>query len=67
MSKRKEITIRIPPDGSNITIDQDGMIGKECSDNVKEIISKMGKLIESKKKSEYYKKTKDVHIDVQGG
>lgn len=64
MSKKKEITIRIPPDGSNIIIDQEGMVGKECAENVKELISRMGKVIDSKKKQEYYKK-KDVHIDVQ--
>jgi len=65
MSQKKEITIRIPPDGSNITIDQEGMVGKECAENVKELINRMGKLVDSKKKAEYYKKVKDVHIDVQ--
>ena len=62
---KKEIVIRIPPDGSNITIDQTGMVGKECSENIKELLSKLGKKVSSIKKAEYYKKKKDVHINVE--
>ena len=65
MVAKKEIVIRIPPDGSKVEIDQEGMIGKECSSNVKELVDKLGKVSESKKKAEYYKKKKDVHIDVR--
>ena len=62
---KKEIVIRIPPDGSIIEIDQEGMVGKECSSNVKELVSKLGKTVDNKKRPEYYKRKKDVHIDVQ--
>jgi len=65
MARKKEIIVRIPPDGSKVEIDQDGMIGKECSENIKELINKLGKVSESQKKPEYYKRKKDVHIDVQ--
>jgi len=62
---KKEIVVRIPPDGGKVEIDQEGMIGKECSDNIKELVNKLGKVTDSKKKSEYYKRKKEVHIDVQ--
>ena len=65
MANKKEIIIRIPPDGGKVEIDQEGMKGKECSDNIKELVNKLGKVTESKKKNEYYKRKKDVHIDVQ--
>ena len=62
---KKEIIVRIPPDGAKVEIDQEGMVGKECSSNIKELVNKLGKVTEQKKKGEYYKKKKDVHIDVQ--
>ena len=65
MAKKKEIVVRISPDGSKVEIDQEGMIGKECSENIKELVDKLGKVTDSKKKQEYYKKKKDVHINVQ--
>ena len=65
MAAKKEIVVRIPPDGSKVEIDQEGMIGKECSENIKELIGKLGKVSESKKKAEYYKRKKDVHINVK--
>lgn len=62
---KKEIVIRIPPNGNNIEIDQKGMVGKECGDNIKNLIDKLGKKVESKKKQEYYRRTEDVQIDVK--
>ena len=61
--KKKEIIVRIPPDGKQVTIDQEGMVGKECSENVKNLIDKLGTVSESHKKSDFYKK-KDVHIHI---
>lgn len=61
---KKEIIIRIPPDGNNVSIDQVGMVGKECGDNIKTLIDKLGKKVESKKKQEYYR-TDDVNIEVK--
>ena len=65
MANKKEITVRISPDGTKIELDQEGMVGKECTENIKELVSKLGTVTSSKKKSEYYKKKKDVHIDVR--
>ena len=62
---KKEIIVRISPDGSKVEIDQAGMIGKECSSNVKELVSKIGRVTEGHKKPEYYRKKKEVHIDVR--
>lgn len=61
---KKEIVIRIPLDGSEISIDQEGMKGKECSSNVDALIDKLGKRTESKKKAEYYRRD-DVHINLE--
>jgi len=65
MARKKEIVIRIPADGNNVSVDQIGMVGKECSENVSELISKLGRVTSANKKPEYYKRKKDVHIDVQ--
>jgi len=65
MAKKKEIIVRISPDGTQVSIDQEGMIGKECDENVKDLIDKLGKKTECKKKAEYYRKKKDAHINVQ--
>jgi len=64
MAKKKEIVVRISPDGSKVSIDQVGMVGKECDQNL-DAIGKLGKVIEDRKKPEYYRRKEDVHIDVK--
>lgn len=61
---KKEIIVKISPDGSRVEIDQHGMVGKECSNNVKDLLDKLGTVTDHKKKPEYYRKNRDVHIDV---
>lgn len=55
MAKNKEIEITIDVDGT-VHLDAINFEGKVCNDTIEKIRRKLGKVKESNKKSEYYRR-----------
>lgn len=55
-------TVKISPDGLNIEVDVNGVVGQSCTD-LTSVFNKLGQDINTEKKAEYYLNTEET-IDV---
>jgi hypothetical protein len=50
----EEVTIKISPDGTKVEVDADGFSGPECMKFMSGPMSKLGSVLDEKKKPEFH-------------
>ena len=50
----QSVEVRVSKDGSNVTINADGFIGKSCEEATADVIARLGETIKQERKPEYF-------------